>query len=181
MNLPTREEAQVLLHQHVKDEYQRYHALMVALAMEGYAGIFNENPDLWYLTGFLHDLDFEEHPDAHPAKALEWFSDWNYPADLIHAVEAHAYGYNGFNTIPGTRLAAGLMACDEISGIFYAYQKINPVPYGEMKVNSILKRLKTKAFAAKIERETIYLGCEKLGVELDDHIGNLIRFFTVLK
>ena len=180
MNLPSRAEAQSLLEQHVKDEYQRYHARMVATAMEGYAGIYNEDPDLWYLSGLLHDLDFEAYPDVHPAKALEWFKDWNYPEELMHAVEAHAYGYNGFETLPQTRLAAALLACDEISGIFYAYQKINPVPFGEMKPRSIAKRLKTRAFAAKIDRETIYMGCEKLGVELNDHIANLIRFFSVL-
>ena len=80
-----------------------------------------------------------------------------------------------------TKLAAGLIACDEISGIFYAYRKINPIPYGEMKAKSIVKRLKTRSFAAKIDRETIYMGCEKLGIELNDHIANLIRFFAVLK
>jgi predicted hydrolase (HD superfamily) len=181
MNLPTRKEAQTLLEKHVKDDYQRYHAQMVALAMEGYAGFFKEDKDLWYLTGLLHDLDFEEFPDTHPSKSLEWFKTWDYPPDLIHAVEAHAYGYNGFETLPKTRLAAGLIACDEISGIFYAYRKINPIPYGEMKVKSITKRLKTKSFAAKIDRETIYMGCEKLGVALNDHIANLVQFFTVLE
>jgi len=180
MSLPSREEAQALLEKHVKDEYQRYHAQMVALAMEGYAEQFNEDADLWYLTGLLHDLDFEEYPETHPTESLKWFKDWNYPEDLIHAVEAHAYGYNGFETLPQTKLAAGLIACDEISGIFYAYRKINPIPYGDMKAKSIVKRLKTRSFAAKIDRETIYMGCEKLGVELNDHIANLIRFFAVL-
>ena len=180
MSLPTREEAKILLEKHVKDEYQRYHAQMVALAMEGYAEIYGADKDLWYLTGYLHDLDFEEFPETHPSESLKWFKSWAYPDDLIHAVEAHAYGYNGFETLPKTKLAAALIACDEISGIFYAYRKINPIPFGEMKVKSIAKRLKTKAFAAKIERETIYMGCEKLGVELNDHIANLIRFFAVL-
>ena len=128
----------------------------------------------------LHDLDFEEYPETHPSESLKWFKNWNYPEDLIHAVEAHAFGYNGFETLPQTKLAAGLIACDEISGIFYAYRKINPIPYGEMKAKSIVKRLKTRSFAAKIDRETIYMGCEKLGVELNDHIANLIRFFAVL-
>ncbi|MCB0610078.1 MAG: hypothetical protein KDD12_20320, partial [Lewinella sp.] len=63
-------------------------------------------------------------------------------------------------------------------GIFFAYQKVNPVPYGEMKVKSIKNRLKEKAFAAKIDRATIYLGCEHLGVSIDDHVANLIRFFN---
>ena len=178
--LPTRQEAEELLHKHVKDEYQRHHALMVATAMEGYAKEFGEDADLWYLTGFLHDLDFEEHPDLHPGKEIEWFREWGYPEELIHAVEAHAYGYNGFETEPETRLAAALLACDEICGIFYAYKKLNPVPYGEVKAKSIKKRIKEKTFAAKVDRETIYMGCEKLGVDLDTHIQNLIRFFSAL-
>jgi len=181
MSLPSREAAKILLEKHVNDEYQRYHAQMVALAMEGYAKVYREDADLWYLTGFLHDLDYEEYPETHPKESLEWFKQWDYPENLIHAVESHAFGYNGFETLPQTKLASALIACDEISGIFYAYRKINPIPYGEMKVKSIGKRLKTKSFAAKIERETIYMGCEKLGVQLNDHITNLIQFFSVLK
>ena len=180
MNLPTRESAQNLLEKHVKDEYQRYHALMVATAMEGYAELFNENKDLWYITGLLHDLDFEEHPSTHPLQSLNWFKEWQYSEELIHAVEAHAYGYNGFKTLPQTKLAGALLACDEISGIFYAYRKLNPLKYGEMKASSINKRLKDKSFAAKIERDSIYLGCEKLGIPLDQHIVNLINFLKGL-
>ena len=177
MNLPTIDDAKALLEKHVKNDYQRFHALMVATAMEGYAELYGEDKLLWYLTGYLHDLDYDEYPETHPAKSLEWFKEWGYPEDFIHAVEAHALGYNGFTTEPNSRLAAALIACDEISGIFYAYQKINPVPFGQMKAKSIKKRLKEKAFAAKIDRETIYMGCEKLGVSIDDHVANLIRFF----
>ncbi len=180
MGLPTKEGARKLLEDHVKDEYQRYHAKMVATAMEGYAKEFWEDSNLWYLTGLLHDIDFEKHPDKHPAESLKWFKEWGYPNELIHAVEAHAYGYNGFTTLPEGKLAGALMACDEISGIFFAYRKVNPVPYGQMKVGSIVKRLKEKAFVAKIERETIYRGCEALGVSLEKHIGNLIKFFSTL-
>jgi|SRR6185436_3533110 len=180
MKLPTKEEGKTLLEKYVKDEYQRHHALMVATAMEGYALLFNEDPHLWYITGLLHDIDFEQFPDTHPKQSLGWFKDWEYGDELIHAVEAHAYGYNGFETLPQTKLAAALMACDEISGIFYAYKKLNPIPYGEIKASSINKRLKEKSFAAKIERDTIYRGCEALGVSLDEHIKNLISFFSKL-
>ena len=175
-----KEEAQRTLESHVKNEYQRYHAKMVATAMEGYAAEFNDDPLFWYVTGLLHDLDFEKHPTIHPAESLKWFKEWGYPEELIHAVEAHAYGYNGFTTLPQGKLAAALMACDEISGIFYAYRKLNPIPYGQMKVSSILKRLKEKAFTAKIERGTIYRGCEALGVPLEKHIENLITSFSIL-
>lgn len=185
MSLPTRQEAQTLLEKHVKDEYQRYHAEMVAVALEGYAGIYGEdkdsNKDLWYVTGLLHDIDFEGFPATHPRESLLWFAEWGYPTELIHAVEAHAYGYHGFTTLPGSKLASALMASDEISGIFYAYRKLNPIPYGEMKISSIKKRLSEKGFASGIERETIYRGCELLGVTIEEHIGNLVRFFGGLK
>jgi len=212
MSLPTKEAATALLHQHVTDEYQRLHALMVATVMEGYARHFESatghgapaaqlahlqystapfgttppmslpnihvDPLLWYVTGLLHDIDFQEHPDAHPGPSLQWFQDWGYPASLIHAVEAHAYGYHGFTTKPETPLAAALVACDELTGLFYAYRKMNPVAYGDMKAASIKKKFKDPGFAAKIDRSTILLGCEKLGTSLDDHIANVIRFLA---
>jgi predicted hydrolase (HD superfamily) len=181
MTLPTKEEAQKLLEKHIKDEYQLFHAKMVAVAMEGYSNLFNENSDLWYITGLLHDVDFEEYPNTHPTQSLNWFKEWGYPNELIHAVEAHAYGYNNFKTLPQTKLAGALVACDEISGIFYAYRKLNPIPYGEMKVSSIKKRLAEKSFAAKIDRKSIYLGCDSLGILIDEHITNLINFFKVIQ
>jgi putative nucleotidyltransferase with HDIG domain len=181
MELPDKAGAKALLEAHVADEYQRYHALMVATAMEGYAGMLGEDANLWYLTGFLHDIDFDRFPEEHPAESLRWFREWGYPEELVHAVEAHAYGYHGFKTLPATRLASGLLACDEICGIFYAYRKLNPVRYGEMKASSIRKKLKEPSFAAKVDRATILLGCEHLGVAVDDHVANLIRFLAPLE
>lgn len=178
MALPTREDAQKLLEDHVQDEYQRYHAKMVATAVEGYAEQFGGDKDLWYITGLLHDIDFEEHPDKHPGESLRWFKEWGFPEELIHAVEAHAFGYNGFTMEPGTKLAAALMACDEMCGIFYAYHKLNSIPYGQMSAKSVRKRFDEPRFAAKIERHTITRGCEALGVDLDAHIQNLISFFA---
>jgi len=55
------------------------------------------------------------------------------------------------------------------------------VPYGQMKVKSIMSRLKEKAFAAKIDRSTILLGCEHLGVPIEELVANLIRFFEKLE
>ncbi|HEY0965929.1 MAG TPA: HD domain-containing protein [Opitutaceae bacterium] len=181
MSLPDLLSAQALLEQHVQEPYQRLHARMVATAMEGYARKLGEDPHLWYVTGLLHDLDFDRFPDTHPAESLRWFKEWGYPEDLIHAVEAHAYSYHGYATLPRTKLAAALLACDEISGIFYAYRKMNPVRYGEMKAASIKKKLKDPGFAAKIDRATIQLGCDHLGVSLDDHVANLITFFAILE
>lgn len=178
MPLPSRDEAHRLLEKHVTDEYQRYHARMVATALAGYAARFQGDPHLWFVTGLLHDIDFQQHPGTHPRESLQWFKDWGYPDDLIHAVEAHAYGYNGFSTLPRTKLAAALLATDELCGIFYAYRKMNPVRYGDMKASSIKKKVKDTAFAAKVDRATITTGCEHLDVTVDDHIASLITFLA---
>jgi predicted hydrolase (HD superfamily) len=151
---------------------------MVGTALAGYAELLGEDPHLWFITGYLHDIDFEEHPDKHPAESLRWFKEWGYPEALIHAVEAHALGYNGFTTEPASRLAAAIIACDEVCGIFYAYSKVNPLPYGEMKVSSIMKCIRKEGFAPKISRADIQYGCEKLGVTLEQHVTNLISFFA---
>lgn len=180
MSLPAREEAKEVLEEHVKDEYQRFHALMVGTAMSGYAEKLNEDVELWFITGYLHDVDYDEHPTEHPGPSLEWFKKWNYPDEMIHAVEAHAEGFNGFTTKPETTLAKALVACDEICGIFYAYQKLNPIPFGEMKVSSIKKRLKELKFAPGIDRAHIYNACENFGVTIDEHIETLIESFKDL-
>lgn len=180
MRLPTKDEARALLHAHVKDEYQRLHAEMVGRAVEGYAEKLGEDAHLWWATGYLHDIDYDEHPALHPGPSLSWFKEWDYPPELIQAVEAHAYGFNGFTLHAVTSLDKALIACDEICGIFYAYQKLNPVPFAEVKTSSILKRLKDERFAPGISREHIYSACESFGVTIEDHIDNLKSFFATL-
>jgi lysyl-tRNA synthetase class 2 len=181
-NLPTREEALKLLSEHVKDDYQILHAKMVGAAMEAWAKklalIDNAiNPDLWYLTGLLHDLDYYEYPNEHPAKSLSWFKEWEYPQELIHAVEAHALGFNGFETKPQSKIAAALMACDELSGFIYAYSLMRPTKLEGMDVKGVEKRLKDKGFAAKINRSDIEFGVNEFGVDRSEHIALLIEAF----
>ena len=181
MTLPTHEEAGALLEQHVQDPYQRFHALMVGTAMKGYGEKLGQDTKLWFMTGYLHDIDYDQHPTKHPGPSLEWFKEWGYSAELIQAVHAHANGYNGFSTPAESQLDKALIACDEICGIFYAYQKLNPIPFGDMKVSSIKKRLKEERFAPGIDRSHIYNGVEDFGVTIEEHIENLIKFFKDLE
>jgi len=180
MTLPNRAEAKVLLESHVADTYQRFHALMVGTALEGYAKKLGEDVELWFLTGYLHDIDYDQHPTEHPGPSLTWFAQWQYPPALIQAVEAHADGFNGFSTPAESLLDKALVACDEICGIFYAYQKLNPIPFGDMKAKSIKKRLKEERFAPGIDRAHIRSGVADFGITIDEHVDNLIEFFTDL-
>lgn len=180
MIMPDKKAARTILHEHVSDVYQRFHAEMVAAAMAGYARLREEDEALWWLTGLMHDVDYDQHPHEHPGPSLQWFKDWGYSQALIHAVEAHADGFNGFTVKPETDLARGLVACDEICGIFYAYQRLNPVPFGDMKASSILKRIKDERFAPGINREHIKVATENFGLTLETHVANLITFLAVL-
>lgn len=167
--------ASVLLHEHVKDTYQLHHAQMVAEALRAYAQKFNEDGNLWYITGLLHDIDYFEYPQEHPQKSLMWFAEWGFPQELIHAVAAH--GISIPRLIPQSRLAKTLIAVDELCGFLYAYSLMRPEGYIGMKASSAKKKFKDKAFAAKISREEITYGVEQLGVDLAEHMAFLINVF----
>ena len=175
MALPTREKAKELLFENVKDEYQRKHSEMVASAMEAYAEKFGEDTELWYITGLLHDLDYYAFPSEHPSKSVEWFKEWEYPEELIHAVESHAFMRT--NVKPKTKIAQALIACDEMSGLLYAYALMRPEGFTNMQAKSVKKKFKDKSFAAKVDRSDIQYGMDELGVDFNDHVELLISVF----
>ncbi len=96
MSLPSRDEAYALLTEWVESESLRRHMLAVEAALRAYARHYGEDEELWGITGLLHDLDYERFSDmedldnGHPRTELRYFRKWGYPAELIHAVEAHA-------------------------------------------------------------------------------------------
>ncbi len=175
--LPTRQKAQELLEEHVKEPYQRLHVKMVASAMELYAKEYNQNEDLWYITGLLHDLDYDKFPDEHPNESLKWFREWKYPSELIDAISAHAFGSKRTTTPPKTQLDFALIACDELSGLLYAYSLMRPTGFDGMEAKSVMKKFKDKAFAAKIDRDEIMMGVTGLGLDLKEHMQKLIGVF----
>jgi predicted hydrolase (HD superfamily) len=176
MSLPSRTQAEKLLTEHVKDKYLLLHSHMVAGGLEAYAKKGNTDPDLWYITGLLHDLDYGEFPDEHPKRSLVWFTEWQYPEELIHAVEAH--GTYSPRIEPKSSLAKTLIAVDELAGLLYAYSLMRPTGFNGMDAKGALKRFKDKAFAAKISREEIQYGVDQLGIDLKEHMQFLIDIYT---
>jgi len=177
-NLPTREEAEKLLDEHVIDEYQKLHAHMVAYVLQAYAQKFEEDANLWYITGLLHDLDYNQFPLEHPHKAISWFKEKNFPEQLIHAIAAHDH----LNTKvePQTRLAKALMATDELSGLIYAYGIIRPEKFKEIKVSSIKEKIRNRSFAPKIPREEIEYSLKNFEVDVDLHTQKMTEIFENL-
>lgn len=178
MTLPTRAEALALLHEWVESESLRRHMLAVEAALRAYARYYEQDEDLWGLTGLLHDLDYERHPDmddpvnGHPRTALRLFRARGYPPALIHAVEAHAT----FLGVPRENLLdKALLACDEITGLILACAYVRPDrDLREVKVSSVKKKWKDRAFTAAIDREENLRFIQELGVDFDEHLGRVL-------
>lgn len=174
MSFPDRKASEILLKTYIKNEALLHHCYMVAQAMEAYAKVLDQDVELWYVTGLLHDLDWEKFPNEHPKKAVqEFFGD--YPAEMKQAILAHAPGRT--NVQAESLLDKYLFACDELSGLMYAASLMRPNGFADMQVKSIKKKIKDKSFAANVSREDIRLGFELIEKNPDEHIQFLINVF----
>lgn len=175
--MPTREDAYRLMTNHVKNENLQKHMFSVEAAMRSYARKYGENEELWAITGLLHDCDYEEYPDLreHTQVAARWLEADGYDARIVYAILAH----NDINqeTHPRTDLLSkGLYACDEITGMITATALVRPnKSIIGLEVSSVRKKMKSKGFAAGVNREDVVKGAAELGVDLDEHIAFVIQ------
>src|SRR5215213_9102881 len=174
MAQPTREEAWQLVEEWVQSDSLRKHLLGVEAAMRAYARRWDEDEELYAVTGLLHDLDYERYPDlqtGHPRKALALFEERGYPPELIEAVAGHAT----FLGVPReTRMAKTLYAVDELSGFIAACAYVRPDGVHGMTPKSVKKKLKQPSFAAGVNRNEVREGAEELGEEFDEHVAFVI-------
>src|SRR5215210_9167641 len=174
MAQPTREQAWELVCEWVDSDSLRKHLLGVEAAMIAYADRFDEDAERWAVTALVHDLDYERYPDletGHPRYALKELEARGYPQDIIDAVAGHAE----FMGVPReTRMAQALFAVDELSGFIAACALVRPTGIEGMKPKSVKKKLKQPSFAAAVDRDQLRRGAEELGVDFDEHVGNVI-------
>jgi putative nucleotidyltransferase with HDIG domain len=171
-----RTQAHQLLEQYITSPSLRRHSEMVAQAMEAYAKKLGEDPELWYTSGLLHDLDWEQFPDEHPNKAIaDILPAAGASQEMLDAIAAHAPGRTGKQA--ETLIEKYLFACDELCGFIDALAKLRPNGYSDMEWSSVKKKLKDKAFAANVSREDIAQGAEMIGVPLSEHTVFLISIF----
>jgi len=171
----TRDRAWATLTAYTKAESLLRHALAVESSVAGYARRFGEDEELWRATALLHDFDYEVHPtlDKHPQDGAPILRAEGYPEELVEAVLSHAEHL----AMPrDTLLRRTLFACDELSGFVHACGLVRPDGLETLEPRSVRKKLKQPSFAAGVHREEVYRGAEELGIELDEHIANVIEF-----
>ncbi|GJM27991.1 MAG: HDIG domain-containing protein [Cyclobacteriaceae bacterium] len=159
------------LNEWTKSESLLNHAYTVSHVMKMYAGKLGEDQELWAVTGLLHDCDYEAFPEQHPGLIVKKLRDAG--EDVIaYAISAH---YTKWGNPARSLLDKALLACDELTGFIVACSQVRPDGFNGMKARSVVKKLKQKSFAAKVDRDEIRIGAELLEVPLDQHINFIIN------
>ena len=172
-----RDEAWRLLTEYTKNESLLKHAMAVEAAVRGYARKFGEDEEGWGITALLHDFDYERWPTLgdHPVKGSEILREKGYPEWMIRAILSHAMEITGVTR--DSLLEKTLFACDEMAGFLTAASLVRPSKsILDLEANSVIKRMKDKAFARGVSRDDLRAGAELLGLPLADHITNCITF-----
>jgi putative nucleotidyltransferase with HDIG domain len=170
-----REQALAIVREYVKNENLVRHMLAVEAAMRFYAHKFGQDENLWGSVGLLHDFDWEIHPtlEQHPQAGIPILKNRGVANEILRAILSHA-DHTG---IPRESIMEkALFACDEINGLITAVTLVRPSrSLSDLKVKSVKKKWKDKSFAAGVNREEMELGAADFGVELSEHIGNVIE------
>jgi putative nucleotidyltransferase with HDIG domain len=174
----TRADAEALLFEHTKGDSLRKHGRAVEEAMRAYARWYGvEDPaeiERWGIVGLLHDFDYEQNPteDTHLHVGAKILRERGYPEEIVEAICSHA----DYMKIPrDTPLKKAIYACDELVGFIGACAKVRPTrKVADLPAESVVKRLKDKAFARSVDRSYVYGGAEAVGRPLLEHIQFLI-------
>ena len=169
-----RNEALAIVHEYVKNENLVKHMLCVEAAMRFYAEKFGEDVETWGLLGLVHDFDWEIHPtlEEHPVKGAPILRERGLDEELIQDILSH-----GVDTgVPRDTLRRkALYACDEITGLVTAVALVRPSrSLLDLEVSSVKKKWKDKAFAAGANCSEIEESAAEFGVDLWEHVGNVI-------
>jgi predicted hydrolase (HD superfamily) len=180
---PSRDDAWALLTEWTQGENLRKHAIAVEAAVGWYGervyGLTGDELETYRIAGLLHDFDYERQPETHPIGGAEELRRLGYPDEVVGAV----LGHGDHTGIPRTtRLAHTVYACDEMSGFVTAVALVRPNrSLDEVDVASVRKKMKDKGFARQVPRDQLTKGAEEIGIELDDHIVNVIEGLKVVR
>ncbi|MCZ2128087.1 MAG: HDIG domain-containing protein [Anaerolineales bacterium] len=169
-----RDEALALVREFVKNEGLVRHMLSVEAAMRFYAEKFGEDAEAWGLVGLLHDFDWEIHPtlEEHPQAGAPMLRERGVPEDIVQDILSHA---EHLHMPRETLRRKAIFACDEVTGLITAVALVRPSrSLSDLEAKSVKKKWKDKAFAAGTNREEMESAAQEFGIDLWEHVGNVI-------
>jgi predicted hydrolase (HD superfamily) len=170
----THDQALAQLSSWTKTDSLLKHARAVEIVMRAAASQYGgpgADAEVWAVTGLLHDADYEQWPDEHPQRIVDWLREQGEEA-MAYAVSFHQTKWNLPAKSPMDKC---LLACDELAGFVIACCLVRPAGISTLEPKSVKKKLKDKAFAAKVDREIIRSSVELLGADFDRHIQFVIE------
>ncbi len=163
-----REEALQLLRGEMKSDILIKHCLATEAIMKRMARELSEDENKWGLCGLLHDLDFEQtaqKPEEHTLITSEMLRQRNFGEDIIVAIQEH--NAEAIGRKRETKMGIALTCSESITGLIVAATLVLPdKKIANLKPKSVRKRMKEKAFAKNVSRESIR-ECEKIGLDLE--------------
>ena len=163
------DEARAFAKQKVDKDITYRHLVSVEGVMRRLGRHFGEDEETWALTGLFHDLDQDQTGDdleRHAYLAAGWLREEGVDEVVVNGVLAHAHP-----EFQVDRMSRAIVAADAVAGLLVASALVRPEKSAGMKVSSVKKKLKEKAFAPGVKREEIALAEENLGLGLDEFIG----------
>lgn len=161
-----------LLCEYTKTDQLRRHAISVEQVMKQAAREFGGDPEIWGITGLLHDFDYESFPDQHPFSGKPILEARGVLPEIVYAIQCHA-DFTGYER--KTMLDKMIFAVDELTGFVIACALVQPnKSLSELKTSSVRKKLKDKAFARTVLRDDIWKGMEELKADFDEHVNFVI-------
>lgn len=173
----TREGAWELLREYNKDEFHLEHAEIVGKTMRYFAEKlgYGDEADFWEVVGILHDLDFEMYPQEHCIRSQEIMRERGVDERIIHATASHGYAIT-VDIKPEHEMEKMLYAVDELTGLIGAVVIMRPSKsVQDLELKSVMKKYKSKGFAAGCSREVVERGADMLGWSLDELIERTIE------
>jgi len=172
--MPSRDAGLALLKTYNSNNALIQHAMAVEAAMRYLARQKDQDEALWGLVGLIHDLDYEQFPDQHCHKTAEILRSEGWPELIVRAVLSHGWKLCT-DVEPISEMEKTLYAVDELTGLIAATALVRPSKsIHDVKVKSVKKKWKAKAFAAGVNREIIQAGADMLNMDLSTLIEQTI-------
>ncbi|MBM3300317.1 MAG: HDIG domain-containing protein [Deltaproteobacteria bacterium] len=167
------------MEEYLEADSMRKHCLASEAIMRALAPRFGEDPDMWGLTGLLHDLDYNETRDQmnrHTLETAKILAERGIDPQIVEAIQYHNAENLGLTRTKPIHFA--LTAAETITGMIVATTLVYPdKKVASVNSKSVKKRMKAKEFARSVNRDHIRL-CEEIGISLDEFIAISLEAMT---